>query len=286
MAYEFVADDAKLTDLKTQLSEASTSITGYTTQIYDLVKDLNSVWEGEAYNAFAAKCETYRGSLTRLSEILTAFSTELGTLSESTSTAVTKIKALLSVAEVAVGSSTLGVSTHSDSGRRVGANGTLLPDEPNYDVGIEIPSDTTLDNGEDCTAVGNAIYDSTLETCEQVGDDLATFERYKEMYGDKIMALPEPQRSVVENALNTEIVVRQNVLTQVGAANQNGWFVADGAIFNATSYGHTGNVTIGFQSDQSAVNASVNAAQSVNTQLSGLTTPESFIAYLGDLGVL
>lgn len=286
MAYGFVADDAKLTDLKTQLSDASTSIADYTTQIYDIVADLNTVWEGEAYSAFVAKCETYRSSLTRLSEILAAFSEEVSGLGENASTAVTKIKALLSVSGVAVGSSTQGVTSFTDSGRRVDANGTLLPDEPNYDVGIEIPSDTTLDRGEDCTAVGDAIYDSTTETCAQVGEDLATFERYKEMYGDQIMALPEPQRSVVENALNTEIVVRQNVLDQVGAANQNGWFVADGAIFNATSYGHTGNVTIGFQSDQSAVNASVNVAQSVNTQLSGLTTPESFVAYLGDLGIL
>lgn len=286
MTYGFVADDVKIGDLKKTLSDASTNITDYTEKIYAAVADMNSVWSGDAYNAFSAKCETYRSSLTRLTEILTAFSTELGTLGSSAGSAVTKIKALLNVSGVNVGDSTNGLSSISSNQRATDANGTMLPDSPNYGVQISIPSNTTLSNGEDCTAIGDAIYDSTMQVCEQVSTDLDTFYRYKEQYIDQIMALSEPQRSVVENALNREIVYRENVLKSVGANTQNGWFVADGAIFNATSYDHTGNVVGDMKGDQHAVNSSVAAAESINTTLSGLTTPESFVSYLGDLGLL
>lgn len=286
MAYDFVADAEKLQDMHNDLVNTADNITTFIQDIYTKVNDLNNVWSGSSYDAFKARCESYRTNLEQLPDILNAFAVDLGTLGGDTNTMVVSIKALLDCSNMLVKDGDAGTRTVNTSTRAKDANGAYIPTTGDYSGGISIPYNTTLGEGEDCTTIGDSIYRSTMQTSEKLSDEIADLNAYKEAHLSEIMALPPAQREATLNYINTQIVERQSIIDQINTATTHGYFKNDGPIFNATSNDLTGNVVLGAGvSDQEAVDSSVAAAKSINNNVSELSSMSSIEAYMLDCGL-
>lgn len=285
MAYNFVIREDKMDQLQKDLSDASSKVKDYIEDIYKRIADLNSDWDGDVYQSFVRTSEIYKTPLVNLASILDDFSELVGKFGTDGNTLITNVMRLLDVDERGVSRSTVGVTTVSTE-RAKDSNGAYIPPVSDYGATITIPSDTKLDRGEDCTEIGNAIYDDTVKTRDVLESEIAYFKAYKLAHMNEIMALPEAQREASLQLLNTQIVERECIVAKINVALTCGDWVSDGAIFNATSNEHTGNVVLGlFVSDQDAVDASVKAASEINNDVQKLVTVGSVDAYMADCNI-
>ena len=76
MAYEFVADAERLEELHNDLVKTSSDISALIEDIYAKVEDMNTVWSGTSYDAFKARCDSYKINLEALPDILDAFAVD------------------------------------------------------------------------------------------------------------------------------------------------------------------------------------------------------------------
>ena len=285
MAYDFVIREDKVEQLHTDLTDASTTITGQIEDIYTKIEGLNADWDGDIYQAFVANSETYRIPLQNLVAVIDDFADLIADYGTDGATLITEVSKLLCVDERGVSNTSKGLQDTS-SERAKDSSGAYIPPSGGHSESIAIPTDTTLDKGEDCTEIGNAIYQETIKAGEVMNSEITYLEALKTTYMADIMALPPAQRDVALNYLNAEIVARKNVVSQIETATFGDFWQSDGAIFNATSNSETGNMVLGVGvSDQDAVNSSVAAAKKINNSLSDLSSLGSIEAYLADCGI-
>lgn len=285
MAYDFVVREDKLEQLQIDLTTSANTISGYVDDIYKKIADLNTDWDGEAYQAFVRRSETYRAPLERLTEVLNDFAKLAGNLGTSGNTLIMQVQRLLNVDERDVTSAKSGVQSTS-SERAKDANGAYIPTEGDYTERLEIPSNTTLAKGQDCSVIGDALYKDTIKTGEILENEIDYLKAYKTAHMSEIMALPAAQRDATLNYINSQIVQREAIVAKIENATVSGYFKSDGAIYNATSYEETGNVVLGLGvSDQEAVDAAVKTAKDINSDLSELSSIGSVDAYMLDCGI-
>lgn len=285
MAYEFVADAEKMEELNNDLVNTANEIAGFVEDIYSKVDDLNTVWSGDSYNSFKAKCDSYKVSLNQLPEILNAFAVELGALGGDTNTMVVSIKALLDCSDMTIKDGSAGTRTVQTNTRAKDANGAYIPDNNTYSDVFVIPADTTV--GSECWAcaeVGDDLYIKALQIEGNVNTETAQLIAYRDANMAAINSLPPAQRDAVLNYLNTEISKRQDVSKKISDATHDALIIGDGALFNCTSYGLTGNSVVGW-TQQSTVDTAVECAQNINKDLRKMSDFSDIEAYMMDCGL-
>ncbi len=281
MAYGFVADAEKMQELHNDLVNTANEITAFIDDIYSKVNDLNSVWTGGSYDSFKSRCEMYRTSLEQLPDILNAFAVDMGTLSSNTNTMVVSIKALLDCSSMYVRDADVGIRTVKDTSRATDANGAFIPDTGTNDVKISIPTDTKV--GTEfwaCAEVGDPLYIETTNIQKTVDAEVAKLEAYKKDNAAAINKLPAAQKEALLNYINSEINQRKAVSKQITEATTGAWLGNDGAIFNATSVGLTGNHYVG--GEQKAVDNAVACAKNINNNLKKMSDMSDIEAYVLD----
>ena len=284
MAYDFCSDAEKINQLKSDLTQTATDLTGLTDDIYTAISDLSSAWEGEAYDAFTAKANGFKGYLTRMSEILNNFATELDKILVVDETATTKIKDFLDCAALIIAGGADGTSEAAAAGRETNSDGTYVTEEGTYERGIDIPENTTV--GEEfwgCAVVGDDLYTQAREMRTDLAGEQAALEQYREQHMSEILALPSPQREATLEYIDSEISKRSELISYIDGETHDAFLWGDGALFNSTSYGLTGNSVVGW-TQQSTADAAVAAAQEINTQASQLSDIGAMEGYFMDLG--
>lgn len=285
MAYEFVADAEKMEELHNDLVNTANDLTSFIEDIYTKVGDLNNVWSGDSYNAFKAKCDSYRVSLNQLPEILNAFAVELGTLGGDANTMVVSIKALLDCSDMIIKDGGAGTRIVQTTTRAKDSSGAYIPDTNTYDTKISIPSDTTV--GTEfwaCAEVGDPLYLDALDIQSSVDSEIAALEAYRTENAAAISRLPQAQQNALNDYLNTEISKRKNVSQKIADATYGDFWKADGDLFNATSAGLTGNQYVGW-TQQSAADKAVACAKDINKDLGQMSDFSDIEAYMMDCGL-
>ena len=281
MAFNFVIREDKVSDLGTDLRNASDKISEYVTDIYNRIDDLHDVWYGGVYDAFVRESSKYREHLDMLSTLLIDFADIADDLGTKGGSLIGNISLLLDVDGSSVSNTSAGMRAVVSSRSR-DYRGVLIPTEANYQESISIPSNTTLSKGQKCSDIGNGIYDSTVNTGKIIDSEISYLKAYKSAHLAKIEALSEPQRGAALNYLNSQIVQRENIANQIDNATKKGAFVTDGAIFNATSQDwdnwYQGN-------DQKALDKAVQTAKQINNDLDKLSAMGSIEAYFIDCGI-
>ena len=117
-----------------------------------------------------------------------------------------------------------------------------------------------------------------------VNSETAQLISYRDSNMAAINSLPAAQREVVLNYLNTEISKRQDVSKRISDATHDAVLFGDGALFNCTSYGLTGNSVVGW-TQQSTVDDAVECAQSINKDLRQMSDFSDIEAYMMDCGL-
>lgn len=285
MAYEFVADAERLEELHNDLVKTSSDISALIEDIYAKVEDMNTVWSGTSYDAFKARCDSYKINLEALPDILDAFAVDLGTYSGDANTMAVSIKALLNCQDVNVVDGARGTRTVTTTTRAKDANGAYIPDTNTFDTKITIPSDT--DVGTECWAcaeVGDPLYLEALKIQGSVDSEAARLEAYKTKYAAQIAKLPQAQRDAINAYLDSEINKRHNVSDKIADATYGDFWKADGDLFNATSVGLTGNQYVGW-TQQSAADNAVKCAKDINKDLGQMSDVGDIESYVMDCGL-
>lgn len=285
MGYEFVADADKLEEMHNDLVNTANDLTTFITDIYSKVNDMNTVWSGSSYDAFKARCESYRASLEQLPEILNAFAVDMGTLGGSANTMVVSIKALLDCSGVAVRDGGFGTRAVNTSTRAKDSSGAFIPDTNTFNSKINIPADT--DVGTECWAcaeVGDPLYLDAIRIKGEVDNELKMLQAYKSENAAAIAQLSPAQQKALNNYLDSEIAKRSAVSDKIADATYGDFWKADGDLFNATSAGLTGNQVVGW-TQQSSADKAVACAQGINNDLGNMSDFADIEAYMMDCGL-
>jgi uncharacterized protein YukE len=149
MAFNFVIREDKVSDLGTDLRNASDKISEYVTDIYNRIDDLHDVWYGGVYDAFVRESSKYREHLDMLSTLLIDFADIADDLGTKGGSLIGNISLLLDVDGSSVSNTSAGMRAVVSSRSR-DYRGVLIPTEANYQESISIPSNTTLSKGQKC----------------------------------------------------------------------------------------------------------------------------------------
>lgn len=285
MSYSFAADSEKMDNLKTELKKTSKEIDGYITDIYSKIDDLGTVWVGEDYDAFKTKSASYKPALEYLVEVLDSFAAETSGLGGDASTMVVSIKSLLDVSGLVIASGTDKTGNVSLSNRAKDKNGAYIPDKNTYSDKFTIPADTKV--GSECWAcaeVGDDLYIKALEIENGINFELEALKNFKNTKVNDIANLDASQKAVLLNYINAEIDRREEISTKLSKATKDAAIFGDGALFNCTSYGLTGNSVVGW-TQQSTVDTAVKCAKEVNEKLKTLSDFSDIEAYVLDCGL-
>lgn len=285
MSYSFAADSEKMDNLKTELKKTSKEIDGYITDIYSKIDDLGTVWVGEDYDAFKTKSASYKPALEYLVEVLDSFAAETSGLGGDASTMVVSIKSLLDVSGLVIASGTGKTGNVSLSNRAKDKNGAYIPDKNTYSDKFTIPADTKV--GSECWAcaeVGDDLYIKALEIENGINFELEALKNFKNTKVNDIANLDASQKAVLLNYINAEIDRREEISTKLSKATKDAAIFGDGALFNCTSYGLTGNSVVGW-TQQSTVDTAVKCAKEVNEKLKTLSDFSDIEAYVLDCGL-
>ena len=285
MGYSFAADSEKMEELKTELKKTSKEIDGYIKDIYSMIDDLGNVWVGDDYDAFKTKSASYKPALEYLVEVLDTFAVETGEVKGDTSTMVVNIKSLLDVSGLIIASGTDKTGNVSLSNRARDKNGAYIPDKNTYSDGFKIPADTKV--GTECWAcaeVGDDLYIKALELQNSINFELDALKNFKNSNVNDIANLDASQKAVLLNYINAEIDRREKISDKLAKATKDAAIVGDGALFNCTSYGLTGNSIVGW-TQQSTVDNAVKCANEINSDLKNLSSFNDIESYVLDCGL-
>ncbi len=286
--FTWEANEKKLYDLGIEFKAAADLFDTYQKDIYGTIEAMAEDWKGEDYNAFANKSEGYKEAMEGIPAILRALATIFGSMSGNAETARTKIEAFLNVSGVAVTSAYKGYTwSYTSSGYRKDGNGNVLPNSTPKVNGsmLVIPEEMTGDpitgsNGSadaQITGPGDQLYDSAISLQATNAQEIIRLQTYREQLA--ATAGDSEQAAIAIEYIDAQIAARTTLDSQLDAALTHGYTKNDGAIFNITSYEHTGNVS----GDETTTRA-YEAAQQINetaSQTASMGEMENYLIQCG-----